>query len=137
MGYEKALEAAGATVHAFQEFGSYQGDWLAKVSFGGNLGWIRGSYGSCSGCDAFQSEFDYDYSDGKCNSHEYTYSTDIIDCSACDLVSATYQNKLKSFGLGYLDGLLSQEEVEKFATENLEWDMESLKMVDFVKENSI
>jgi len=32
MSYYNALQAAGATVHAFEQFGSYQGHWIAKVT---------------------------------------------------------------------------------------------------------
>jgi hypothetical protein len=31
-GYQRALEAAGADIIEFQEFGSYQGDWFAVLS---------------------------------------------------------------------------------------------------------
>lgn len=54
-GYESALKAAGAKVKIFKEFGSYQGTWIAILEDGQA---IEGSYGSCSGCDSFQSEFD-------------------------------------------------------------------------------
>lgn len=55
MGYRSAIEAAGEVVMDFKEFGSYQGTWIAVLENGFV---IEGSYGSCSGCDAFQSEFD-------------------------------------------------------------------------------
>lgn len=55
-GYQRSLEAAGADIIEFREFGSYQGDWFAVLS---NYDVIQGSYGSCSGCDAFQCEFGY------------------------------------------------------------------------------
>jgi len=59
MGYRTAMEAAGATVLAYESFGSYQGDWFALVVYGGKTFWVHGSYGSCSGCDAFCAEFDF------------------------------------------------------------------------------
>jgi len=59
MGYFEALEAAGAQVLASQTFGSYQGDWFAKVNYNGSTAWVHGCYGSCSGCDAFCAEFDF------------------------------------------------------------------------------
>lgn len=46
MSYREALEVAGATVVAFEEFGSYQGDWIAKVEYKGNIGWIKDYFGS-------------------------------------------------------------------------------------------
>ena len=30
-GYQGALAAAGATIHEFKEFGSYQGEWFAHA----------------------------------------------------------------------------------------------------------
>ena len=42
MSYQKALEAAGAVVHRFEEFGSYQGDWWALVTHGDKTGWVNG-----------------------------------------------------------------------------------------------
>jgi len=59
MGYSESLEAAGAKVIAYEQFGSYQGDWGAYVELNGNKYIITGSYGSCSGCDAFEAEFGY------------------------------------------------------------------------------
>ena len=50
MSYCQALEAAGAKILQFKSFGSYQGDWWAKVEYNGEIGWVAGSYGSCSGC---------------------------------------------------------------------------------------
>lgn len=63
MSYEMCLEKAGAKVLAFQEFGDYQGSWYALVEYKGERGWVEGSYGSCAGCDAFQSEFFCSYED--------------------------------------------------------------------------
>ncbi len=53
-GYDDALRLAGAEVHAYESFGSYQGIWLAKVTYQGKTGWVRGYFGSCSGCDGLQ-----------------------------------------------------------------------------------
>lgn len=30
MSYKEAMQAAGAVVHLYEEFGSYQGDWWHK-----------------------------------------------------------------------------------------------------------
>lgn len=57
MSYRSALVAAGATVLNYEAFGSYQGTWLAFVEYNGEKGIVEGSYGSCSGCDAFEAEF--------------------------------------------------------------------------------
>lgn len=79
MSYQSALEAAGVTVHDFKEFGSYQGEWVAYVTFEGETGFITGGYGSCSGCDAFESEFGWG-----------------------DDKEENYQQRLADFGRGYL-----------------------------------
>lgn len=65
MGYKAALEAAGKKVLAFENFGSYQGEWLAKVQdeFTGEIGYVHDWYGSCTVCDSFQAEMDYSYED--------------------------------------------------------------------------
>lgn len=89
MSYAEALEAAGAVVIEFEEFGSYQGDWWAKVRYKGVEGWVCGSYGSCSGCDAFEAEFGWDARDRD-----------------------DYKTRLAAFGAGYLEDLRTQEEAE-------------------------
>ncbi len=58
MSYDSALEAAGATVHAYKTIGDYQGDWYALVTFNGVTGFVSGSYGSCSYCDAYSNACD-------------------------------------------------------------------------------
>ena len=114
MSYQQALEAAGATVHVFQEFGSYQGDWWAKVTFNGKTGWIHDYYGSCSGCDAFEAEFGWN-----------------------DEENDDYQERLAKFGKEYLDEILDQETAEAKAAEALSWDLDAEEMVKFVKDNTL
>ena len=133
MSYEKALEAAGATIHAFESFGSYQGDWWALVTAGGVTGWVSGSFGSCSGCDAFEAEFGY--ADDKCSEHEY--SKDCPTCEPCKAKAVEFQSRLASFGGGYLDSLMSQDEAEKRAAQSLEWDGDAQQMLDWVKAHSV
>lgn len=114
MGYQKALEQAGAEVLKFEEFGSYQGDWWALVKYEGKAGWINGSYGSCSGCDAFQSEFGW-FDDEK----------------------PDYKERLAEFGRGYLDNIYTQDEAEKEAEKNLDWDYDAKEMIEYIKSNAI
>ena len=130
MSYEKAMEAAGAIVHDFEQFGSYQGDWWAKVTYNGETGWVQGSYGSCSGCDAFEGEFGWD--DGHCEEHKYD-SKGAVGCAECEKAEALYQERLADFGRGYLDGIMSQEKAIEDASENLDWDMEAKEMVEYLK----
>lgn len=110
--YEGSLEAAGAKVLAFSEFGDYQGSWYAKVEYEGKTGWISGSYGSCSGCDAFQSEFD-----------------NIFD------EETEHPSRLVKFGKSYLGNLMSTEELLKEVKDNT-WDLEDEELQKFIKDNT-
>jgi hypothetical protein len=83
MSYDLALIAAGCEVVEYQTFGSYQGDWYAMVVFNGEKGIVTGSYGSCTHCDAFESDFGY--------GREVEGESD-----------ADYDSRLKSFGETYL-----------------------------------
>lgn len=117
MGYKECLEKAGAEVFAYEEFGSYQGDWLAFVEYNGERGIVQGSYGSCSGCDAFQGEFDYsepeEYNgkyyktgntwdeDDQCTHEEYLQAKEELDKRYAD------------FGRGYLEPLYDKAHYER------------------------
>jgi hypothetical protein len=136
MSYKLALEAAGATVFAFERFGSYQGDWLAKVEYNGRRGWVKDYYGSCSGCDAFQAEFgyadDYEEENGK-----FLINRREVTKEEYDAEYTPYRLRLIQFGDRYLMNIISQQEVEKYVAENSEWDLEADEMMKFVKKNSI
>jgi hypothetical protein len=112
-GYHEALEAAGATVHAFEHFGSYQGDWWAKVTIAERTGWVNGSFGSCSHCDAFESEFRWN-----------------------DQEKPDYRERLAAFGREYLEKMLDQSEAEAEAARNIEWDHDAEEMLKFIKANA-
>ena len=132
MSYETALKWAGAEVHCFECFGSYQGDWWAKVTYKGETGWVTGSYGSCSGCDAFESEFGY--GEGGCDNPHYS---PVESCDACKESAKVYAEKLAEFGKGYLDDLvMSQADAEKKAEENIEWDSDAEPMLKWIKDNA-
>lgn len=112
MSYQEALEAAGAVVHDFQEFGSFQGDWLAKVTYNGTTGFVAGYYGSCSGCDAFEGEFGY------------VPTTD-----------AAYQERLAAFGREYLDGLGDGAALVARFTADLSWDGDASSVIEWLREH--
>lgn len=125
--YSGALEAAGAKVLAYSEFGSYQGDWFALVEYQGQTGWVLGSYGSCSGCDAFQAEFEvYSKSLYRMEFDEETRQWDYI-------WSPEGIERLKVFGESYLRDLRSNEEILDYAKEHLSWDMEGDKVVKWLE----
>ena len=92
MSYSSALEAAGCTVLEFEQFGSYQGEWLALVDHQGIFGVVEGSYGSCSGCDAFEAEFGWGLDDEE----------------------GDYQERLADFGETYLPTLPIDMIIEKY-----------------------
>jgi len=112
MSYREALEATGAKVWAFQEFGSYQGEWLALVEYKNIFGWIKGSYGSCSGCDAFEAEFGYGTNG-----------------------DPDYKERLIRFGEEYIKQMVSQGEIEEDLKKDIHWDHEKEYMLKFVQEN--
>lgn len=135
MAYQEALEAAGATVHVFKEFGSYQGEWWALVTCAdGRKGWVNGSYGSCSGCDAFDAEFGY--GDEWCSEHAWDNDEQRATCAACIEKQADYNDRLKCFGAGYLDDLHDQAAAEKEASRYIEWDSEAPAMVEFIRSHA-
>lgn len=109
MSYKEALEAAGAEILAFKYFGDYQGAWYGKVKFNNHIGWITDYFGSCDVCDAFQSDFGDK--------------------------EQTSQENLAIFGLEYLDNILSQDEIEKYAKKNICWDSAVIDIFKFLKEN--
>ncbi len=132
MSYKRAMEMAGAKILAFEEFGSYQGDWWAKVEYDGEQGWVNGSYGSCSGCDAFYSEFSYSFHEFNGKYHDIDDEEFFNPCPECEKIKI----RMIEFGKKYLDFIMSQEEAEKQASENLDWDMDAKEMLDFIKRNS-
>ena len=133
MSYQQALEAAGAEVLLFQSFGSYQGDWWAKVNFNNETLWVHGTYGSCSGCDAFQSEF---YADEEfCDIHYFETSATCPDCLKRKEI---YNTKLAAFGQTYLNNYTyTQDEAENATKENLDWDSEAPEVYNFITLNKI
>lgn len=88
MGYKSALKAAGATVLKFKEYGFYGGIWVAKINDGE---YIKADYGSCSGCDAYEAEFE--------------------DVSTTMYVTKETLAKLASFGRSYLNLSQTKEEL--------------------------
>ena len=109
MSYKTCLEKAGANVLDYKEFGSYQGDWLAFVEYMGQKGIVTGSYGSCSGCDAFEAEFRFKNSEpeeyeGRYYKNGYIWDED-NECSVeeFEISKQEYDNKLAEFGRRYLE----------------------------------
>jgi len=132
MGYSNTMEMAGAIVHDYKAFGSYQGDWYAKVTYKGVTGYVQGSYGSCSVCDAFQSEFEsvVHYHDGEqIWGGLYVNEEFKEDCKEC----LNTKERLIAFGERYLDGIMTKEQAIENASKNIAWDMEAKEMVEWIK----
>jgi hypothetical protein len=110
--YQQSLVAAGARVIAFQEFGDWQGSWLALVEYQGQRAWVQGSYGSCDHCDAFQSEFSWD----------------------SDFACQDVQEQLAQFGRGYLDDLQTTEQLLRQYDADSSWDSESEDAAFWIRE---
>lgn len=112
MSYEDALKATGNKVLDYQEFGDYQGTWYALMIINGKLELISGEYGSCSGCDAFDSAFDYDL----------------------DFNSIEGKEQLKRFGQQYIDNNISDPRIElKNAEEDAKWDLDSKEKLEWLE----
>lgn len=58
--YEVVAFARGQDVVLYQEFGSYQGEWLLMARDPEQYYVYKGYYGSCSGCDSFEAWRGYD-----------------------------------------------------------------------------
>lgn len=107
MSYDRVLEKAGAEVHDYATFGTYQGKWLAYVTYRGDTGFVSGYFGSCSGCDAYLAEFSMTGHYGEDGDYHYSVNTREESCEQCQKVL----ERIGEFGRGYLeDGLLDKEE---------------------------
>ena len=111
MSYQDSLVAAGARVLAFQEFGDWQGSWVALVEYQGQRGWVQGAYGSCDYCDAFQSEFSWD----------------------SDFACQDVQEQLVQFGRCYLNDLQTTEQILRQYDADADWDSDSADAAAWVR----
>jgi hypothetical protein len=142
MGYGEALQAAGARLIDYRAFGDYQGSWWAKVAWRGQIGFVHGAFGSCSGCDAFEAEF----GDREAHAHGFARMADVAELARrrasdpqVELAAATLENRcldclaladrLACFGENYLDGLMTAEAAIAAVTPNVEWDHDASEVV--------
>jgi hypothetical protein len=58
-GYPLVAGVRGQDVLLYQQFGSYQGEWMMLARDATNYYVYKDWYGSCSGCDAYEAEMDY------------------------------------------------------------------------------
>lgn len=109
--YDAALWATGVKVLGSERFGSYQGDWWALVEFPNRERYfVRGSFGSCSGCDDFETEFGFRDSD-----------------------KPDYLHRLKAFGREYLTDCRTYEQALEEAATNKGWDMEAGAVIAWIR----
>lgn len=113
MSYKSALIAAGAEVLEFQEFGSYSGQWFAKVCYNGETGWVHSWYGSCTMCDQFQAEFD--------------------SCYDSQELPEDYNKRLADFGKTFLGGILPAEHFLPELDEDSDWDEEDAEAAAWIR----
>jgi hypothetical protein len=118
MGYASALRAAGAEIVDFKQIGSYQGTWGAIVNFQGERSLVTGYFGSCSVCDAFESQFGYMNEDPLHDESEGKYYLDWsrqeeISKENYDAIIERGRQELADFGMSYLRNPLTKDDVIK------------------------
>lgn len=64
---------------------------------------------------------EFGYEDENCEDHRYD-DEGAKGCEKCEAAKAKYAEKLTAFDAGYLEDLKTQEEAEKGASANHEWD---------------
>jgi hypothetical protein len=139
MSYQQAITAAGAKVLDTLYAGSYQGTWGSIVEFEGKKGLVTGAFGSCSHCDAFQSEFD-DWMWHMPREREGKYFDDYgdeITKEQYDQEHQAYQNRLVEFGMSYLKVIQDKWDVEnqlKNRPEDEWWDDEMGQLLRWAAE---
>jgi hypothetical protein len=139
MSYQQAMTAAGAKVLDTLYAGSYQGTWGSIVEFEGKKGLVTGAFGSCSHCDAFQSEFDV-WMWGMPTEREGKYFDDYgdeITKEQYDQEHQAYQNRLAEFGMSYLKVIQDKWDVEnqlKNRPEDEWWDDEMGQLLRWAAE---
>lgn len=116
--YAEAMALSGAKILNYEQFGSYQGEWLAAVEYEGRKFFVAGSYGSCSGCDALEAEVGHCYS----NIHYGGADDDDIDPCSC----AASRETARRIGLGYLEDPRTADELLKYFGEHTWGDYEEI-----------
>lgn len=99
----------GVTEVEAKYYGSYQGEFLCRIVYNGEILYIHDWYGSCSGCDAFEAEFAWSSSKTKKN--------------------------LINFAKSYIGAALPKEKMIKYLEHELdEWDTEKREMLQDLKD---
>jgi hypothetical protein len=138
--YKKSLELAGANILEFERFGRHGWRWAAKIECDGIAGWVIGSEGTCSCCDAFLSEFEFSTHGcypcpDQCDDYYSPISNnwDFRDgCKECQYM----KSKIAEFGKRYIGHVLSQEYAEAVTKEDADWCDDAQEMLDFIMEHN-
>lgn len=126
--YEDIIRRIYDEVLFYKEYGSYQGDWLAKVKKGDEEFWLWGWYGSCSGCDWFQGEANYP--------QYWDFEDSDFDCFF-EKVKKETKRLIKLFVDDYDANKFTKEELMTYLENTLkEWDDDDQReMLEDVKKN--
>jgi hypothetical protein len=118
--YKELLEKRGHNILIWEDFGSYQGDYVALLDGSKGFGFVVIGYGSCSGCDALEAaESNWLNDDGDSESRV----SNLIDSIERDIFWGTKQQ--------ILDRINDENLVEWWRTENNERGLETI--LDFLK----
>lgn len=130
MSYEAAIEAAGAEVLESERFGDYQGNWYAIVRYGGKVLLVGGAYGSCSGCDRYESWAE----EHREHCWDHWTSEEQDGCGECKALKESHRAALAEFGRDYLDNPLIPAAELQEQRSRLEWDPEeAAKIIGFIQ----
>lgn len=115
-GYQSALAAAGAKVIDSYFAGCYQGTWGSIIEYKGKKGLVTGAFGSCTHCDAFESEFGGSYGEEIFfheESGEYrVYQDGTRTKEEYEEQEASKERRLAEFGQRYLHVIQDKWDVE-------------------------
>jgi hypothetical protein len=105
--YSGVLQFCGAEVLTFRRFGTCQGTWIAKVRYKSETFWLRGNFGSCSGCDTLYGVLEQ-FQDNYYNWHCYQLFDEIEEDSEESLklfieAADEHFNRLLDFGRNLLE----------------------------------
>lgn len=135
MSYKEALKLAGNTeVHLYEQYGSYQGRWLALVTHEGKTGWLIEYYGSCSGCDPFESKLGYsghEHPDNKWFDPFWDEKGFDSSCGRCTI----FKKSVVEFAEGYFERIKTRKEALGELQREMEWDPEAREMIEFIQKH--
>lgn len=76
MGYPMVAGIRGQEVLLYQQFGSYQGEWMMLARDPETFFIYKDYYGSCSGCDSYEANFSWGESEGVLREKAWEFAKD-------------------------------------------------------------